>query len=83
VAEIPAHAAEIQSVIFSPDGKTLAALRVDRTVKLFSTASGEELIGLEGFGQYHYSARFAPDSKTLVTESNEECRLWRAAADEP
>ena len=89
VAEIPAQPAEIHSVIFSADGKTLAALRADRTVKLFSTASGEELIGLEGFGQYLHFARFAPDSKTLVTLSNEgrgqssECRLWRTAAAEP
>ena len=86
VMEIPPQPAQINSAVFSPDGKTLALICDDRVVRLLSTASGEELIGIEGLGQTIYFVQFAPDGKTFLTVSTQrrdqggEYRLWRAAA---
>ena len=86
VMEIPPQPAQINSAVFSPDGKTLALICDDRVVRLLSTGSGEELIGIEGLGQTIYFVQFAPDGKTFLTVSTQrrdqggEYRLWRAAA---
>jgi WD40 repeat protein len=89
ITQIPPQSAETRSAVFSPDGKTLALICGDRTVRLVSTASGEGLITFDGFGQSIYFAQFAPDGMTMITASNEgrgrpsEWRLWRTSANEP
>ena len=52
VREMAPQIVEVTSTVFSPDGKTLAVLRADRTVKLLETATGEELICPDGFGKW-------------------------------
>jgi WD40 repeat protein len=42
------HSAEVQSVAFSTDGKTLASGSFDETIKLWDVASGKELRTLTG-----------------------------------
>jgi eukaryotic-like serine/threonine-protein kinase len=89
VREFTPQPVEFKSIVFSPDGKTLAVQRTDRTVKLLDTATGDELIQLEGFGRNIFWTEFAPDGMALVTASNDgrgqtaEVRIYRTAGNEP
>src|SRR5262249_6941686 len=54
--------------VFSPDGKVVARLALDGTVRLHDTADGKEKLSLggRGKGEAISSVVFAPDGKTLA-----------------
>jgi len=62
------HGAEVNSVAFSPDGKTLASGSHDNTIKLWDVASGTNTQTLSGHGGV-YSVAFSPDGKMLASGS--------------
>ena len=65
-----------KSVVFSPDGATLASTSWEKTGQLWDVGTGEPKWTLTG----HYgvnSVVFSPDSKTLVSRSSgDTLRLW-------
>ena len=66
------------SVVFSPDGLTLASGSDDCTVKLWDVATGELEATLEGHRDNVNSVAFSPDGLTLVSGSNDcTIKLWR------
>lgn len=72
-------AVEVASVKFSPDGKLLATGSFDRTIKLWDTASGQELATLTGHGDRVWRVAFSPDGKTLASASADRTvKLWGA-----
>jgi WD40 repeat protein len=68
----------VTCIAFSPDGATLASGSVDKTVKLWNVATGEELATLNGHSSVVYSLAFSPDSKLLASVNG-----WYYAPDPP
>ncbi|WP_375467236.1 caspase family protein, partial [uncultured Nostoc sp.] len=55
------HSNAVNSVAFSPDGKTIASASADKTVKLWDAATGKEITTLKGHSDAVYSVAFSPD----------------------
>ena len=71
------HASEVTSVMFSPDGKTLASGSNDKTIKLWDVKTGIEKMSLVGHSSEVTSVMFSPDGKTLASGGNDKTiKLW-------
>ncbi len=75
------HSAEVRSVAFSPDGKTLASGSADDTIKLWDVVSGRQLRALKGHSDWVVSVAFSPDGKQLASGSwDERIKIWDVAS---
>jgi WD40 repeat protein len=70
--------ATIRCLAFSSDGKLLATVEGDRTVRLRDAASGRELSELT-VRLLAFSVAFAPDGKNLVMAGLSSVQLWDVA----
>ena len=61
------HAGSVLSVAFGPDGNRLASAGGDGTVKVWDTATGQEILTLKGHTSFLTSATFSPDGKRLAS----------------
>src|SRR5262249_45962137 len=70
----------VSMLAFAPDDRTLAAACLDRTVRLWSTATWRELRVLRGLEPWR-SVAFAPDGRTLAAgaQTSGLIRLWDPA----
>src|SRR5262249_16234241 len=60
------HRRFVNSVAYSPDGKRLATLSRDNTVKVWDAQTGQEILTLKGAITFHHgSVVFSPDGKRL------------------
>jgi WD40 repeat protein len=74
----------IPRLAWNPDGKTLAVTQVDRTVRLWDTATARCRATLVGHTGEIRALAWSPDGKTLATGSSDgSLRLWRAATGQP
>ncbi|MEG4799907.1 AAA-like domain-containing protein [Microcoleus sp. ARI1-B5] len=70
------HNDKVRSVDFSPDGKTLATVSEDNTVRLWSV-DGRQLQRLSGQNQLFRSVKFSPDGKQIAAISaDKKVKLW-------
>jgi energy-coupling factor transporter ATP-binding protein EcfA2 len=71
------HDSYVESVNFSPDGKTLVSGSRDKTIKLWNVETGKEIRTLKGHDSSVNSVNFSPDGKTLVSGSRDNTiKLW-------
>ena len=67
----------VQSAAFSPDGRTLAVVGGDSTVRLWDIATWKRRAGLRGHTDVVLSVEFSPDGHLLATGSrNGEVLVW-------
>jgi WD40 repeat protein len=78
ICALRGHSDAVYSIVFSPDGKTLASAGVDGTIKLWELSTGKELCTLTGHSGVIYSIAFSPDGKTIVSGSHDKTiKVWR------
>lgn len=72
------HTGWVNSVVFSPDGKTLASASADKTIRLWDVAESQPLgAPLTSHKDSVISVVFSPDGKTLASASKDgTVRLW-------
>ena len=71
------HAGGSKSLVFLPDGRTLATAGNDQTIRFWCLLGGRELEPLEGHKATVNALALAPDGQTLLSASNDNSvRLW-------
>ena len=71
------HTHLIESVAFSPDGKTLASGSWDTTIKLWAVKTCKEQATLKGHTDTARSVAYSRDGKTLASGSlDKTIKLW-------
>src|SRR5207249_4786676 len=78
-----AHKGQVSAVAFSPDGTTMASGGLDRALKLWDVATGQERAVLSQGGIRDLA--FSPDGKTLATADwgDTPVKVWDLGAEPP
>ena len=74
------HSSFINHLVISPDGQTLVSASADKTIKLWNTATGQEIRTLKGHSSFVNYLVISPDGQTLVSASADKTiKLWNMA----
>ena len=71
------HKESVNSLIFSPDGKTIASGSKDKTIKIWDVSIGTLKRTLKGHQESVNSIRISPDNRTIATGSEDKTiKIW-------
>jgi WD40 repeat protein len=71
------HTGFVSSVVYSPDGKTLASGSLDHTIKIWDTKTGKCINTLKGHKDWVLSVVYSPDGLTLASGSHDNTiKIW-------
>ena len=73
---LKAHTGTVNTLAFSPDGKTLASAGWDKIILLWDPNTGKHKYALTGHTANIRSVAFSPDGQTLASASGKEIHLW-------
>ncbi|MFM6357702.1 MAG: protein kinase domain-containing protein [Planktothrix sp.] len=77
IATLTGHSNYVNSVAFSPDGRTLASGSDDNTIKLWDVQNRRQIATLTGHSHYVIFIAFSPDGRTLASGSRDmTIKLW-------
>eukprot|EP01047_Picozoa_sp_COSAG01_P025340 COSAG01_NODE_1596_length_9782_cov_16.488692_10_plen_349_part_01 len=77
------HSLQVKYAQFSPDGQKIVSASWDKTVRVWSAATGECVQTLAGHSDGVFSAQFSPDGQKIVSASSDRMvRVWSAATGE-
>jgi WD40 repeat protein len=78
-------AGSISDLVFSPDGRFLAASTEEGSVKIWDGPTLRKLTVLQAHSRLLHALAFSPDSRRLATasEGDEAIRLWDVATWQP
>jgi WD40 repeat protein/serine/threonine protein kinase len=75
------HTDEVFSVIFSPDGRTLASSSRDGVIRLWDPVTGQERANLPGHKSWVYNVDFSSDGEYMASAGQDgEIKLWSGVA---
>jgi len=75
------HTGSVNSVAFSPDGRSALSGSADRTLKLWDVASGKEIRTFSGDTGSVFSVAFSPDGRSVLSGSDDNTlKLWDVAS---
>ncbi len=74
---IRAHTSHVPSVLFAPDGQTLATAGMDNVVNLWAVPSWEPIRTFEGHEKGVCGVAFSPDGRWLALgAADKRVRVW-------
>ena len=73
------HTGEVETAVFSPDGRRILTASSDRTARIWDAQTGAVLTQMRGHKAPVLSAVFSPDGRRVLTASEDAtARLWDA-----
>jgi hypothetical protein len=80
IRQFRGHQGWLGCIVYSPDGKMVAAAGEDKVIHLWDVATGEEVRRLVGHQSFLQSVRFSPDGRMLASASlDRTVRLWEVS----
>jgi hypothetical protein len=82
--QLKGHESPIYAAAFTPNGELVATGSFDQTLKVWSTATGEELKTLSGHTNLVLSLAISPDGTALISGAQDNTiRLWDLPSETP